>query len=482
MFIKLFKTKFILIFFLLSIKAYCSNSKYRVIVDTDCAIDDFRAICMLMAVEEINIEAFIVSEGTLDVTTGLDKINQIRQYFHRDAIPIGMGKSIYIDPPKWREMNREFSWGESSQNTFFQDSVLKIFSKINKNKDDKFIYLAFGPLTNLKKIIKNESYKNKIEKVIWYCSGYPDLNGFNYEIDKSSADFVLSSEIPVNIIINTENLIFNQNIYNEIIQNKNKFTELIERSFENHQVKDKLLEGHFKIWDDLIPVYLLYPELFDMKSDMNNLKIKYCVNLNSRVILNIIPEIYSQNYIIDKNIVFNSFPVENNLFRYDLQIYIDSIISKHGIEEWKACVITNEFHGHLGIYSIVGAKMGVKAREVLNIPVDRLEVISFAGSHPPISCFNDGLQTSTGATLGQGTILISDEKKIRPEAIFIYGKDTITIALKNEYWNIIKNDISYGIASYGLLTDGYWKLIRKLAIKYWYEFDRDEIFDIKNYN
>ncbi|MFC2137072.1 formylmethanofuran dehydrogenase subunit E family protein [Bacteroidota bacterium] len=179
-----------------------------------------------------------------------------------------------------------------------------------------------------------------------------------------------------------------------------------------------------------------------------------------------------------ESVVFNEFPHDPELFKNDLQIYMDSIIQKYGELEWKTCVITNEFHGHLGIYSLIGAKMGIKAREILFAPIDRLEVISFAGNRPPISCFTDGLQVSTGATLGQGTITVSSEQIKRPEAIFIYNQDSIKMKLKDEYWNIIKDDISNGIVEYGLQTDGYWKLIRKLAIKYWHEFNRNEIFEI----
>ncbi len=45
-----------------------------------------------------------------------------------------------------------------------------------------------------------------------------------------------------------------------------------------------------------------------------------------------------------------------------------------GYDEWKANVMTDEFHGHLGVFSIVGAKMGIKARELFGVGADMLEV------------------------------------------------------------------------------------------------------------
>jgi hypothetical protein len=40
-------------------------------------------------------------------------------------------------------------------------------------------------------------------------------------------------------------------------------------------------------------------------------------------------------------------------------------------------------------------------------------------------------------------------------------------------------DIKEGIMKFGLMDDGYWKLIRHNALKYWVEWDRNKIFDIE---
>lgn len=185
-----------------------------------------------------------------------------------------------------------------------------------------------------------------------------------------------------------------------------------------------------------------------------------------------------QQHHDEENVVFNHFPDDTFLFRDDVKTILDTIIKYHGEEEWKACVLTNEIHGHLGIYSLIGAKMGIKAREYFNVPTDQLKVVSFAGNIPPISCFSDGLQVSTGATLGQGTIKISTEDNKRPEAIFINNADSLKLKLKDEYWQVIKDDISRGIVEYGLESDRYWNMIRSLGLKYWLEFDRNAIFEI----
>jgi len=50
--------------------------------------------------------------------------------------------------------------------------------------------------------------------------------------------------------------------------------------------------------------------------------------------------------------------------------YTVNIIEAHGLEEWKAVLLTNELRRHFGMCSIIGAKMGIRVREVLNAPFD----------------------------------------------------------------------------------------------------------------
>jgi pyrimidine-specific ribonucleoside hydrolase len=183
-------------------------------------------------------------------------------------------------------------------------------------------------------------------------------------------------------------------------------------------------------------------------------------------------------YVSSRNVVFNKFPAQREMFNYDIRPIIDSAIARYGLDEWKANVMTDEFHGHLGVFSIVGAKMGIKARELFEVGPDMLEATTYAGTKPPYSCLNDGIQVSTGATLGMGTIHLADDTITRPSAIFKYKGRSVQISLKKEYLEKIDADINEGILKFGLMDDGYWKLIRHNALKYWLEWDRNKIFDV----
>lgn len=172
--------------------------------------------------------------------------------------------------------------------------------------------------------------------------------------------------------------------------------------------------------------------------------------------------------------VFAQFPEMPEL--YSPEIDVKEIIKRHGSAEWRAGVLTNELHGHLGIYAIIGVKMGTYANELLNTKIDDIRVLSYAGVRPPLSCLNDGLQVSTGATVGHGLFTVADIQPPRPEAKFSFWNRSVTLQLKPEYSLKIQDNINEGVCLYGTHSEEYWEYVRRLAIRYWLELDRNEIF------
>ena len=177
-----------------------------------------------------------------------------------------------------------------------------------------------------------------------------------------------------------------------------------------------------------------------------------------------------------------------------IEAMAERTIARWGKEEWRAVILTNEIHGHIGIYSTIGAKMGIYALELLSRlcnKAEELKVLSFAGSRPPVSCFNDGLQISTGATLGHGAIEIAkscaeskEHADARVEAIFrfraIGGTEAkemqLRVWLKEELRQQIAGDIANAVKQYGHTPD-YWLQVRRLALDYWQQWNRAEIFE-----
>ena len=183
------------------------------------------------------------------------------------------------------------------------------------------------------------------------------------------------------------------------------------------------------------------------------------------------------------NNVLTSFQLPESLYADDVNAILRVTQERFGIREWRLVVLTNEIHGHLGIYSTIGVKMGLRVKEILEAEgyAEEPTIVSYAGSIPPISCMNDGLQVSTGSTLGHGLISIADTDKASPSALISYAKSkhnpSFRIELKEEYRKQIEEDILKGVNMYGH-TEPYWKYVRQLALKYWSTWDRREIFNL----
>lgn len=175
--------------------------------------------------------------------------------------------------------------------------------------------------------------------------------------------------------------------------------------------------------------------------------------------------------------VLKSFLLPLEWYADDVADIVGNCVKRHGEKEWRAVVLTNEIHGHLGIYSTLGAKMGIRARELFEGmgAAGDLSVLSFAGSVPPVSCLNDGLQVSTGSSMGHGLFAVSAGQATSVRARFTCGSRSVEIRLKPEYEAIIQADIEQGVALYGHSPE-YWQYVRRLAIRYWRDWDRSQIF------
>jgi pyrimidine-specific ribonucleoside hydrolase len=180
------------------------------------------------------------------------------------------------------------------------------------------------------------------------------------------------------------------------------------------------------------------------------------------------------------NVVLLKYPVDAEQFSPDLAPHVEEIIRRHGLEEWKAAILTNEMHRHLGIYSIIGVKMGIRAREILKADLDELTVFSFTGFSPPVSCMTDGLQVATGASLGRGTINVKDLRPGEPAAIFKSAEGEVKLVLNNKCREEVDKLIrSFSHAS-GHESHAYFDEIRKFSIGFWLDNDRNDIFEVYN--
>ncbi len=129
------------------------------------------------------------------------------------------------------------------------------------------------------------------------------------------------------------------------------------------------------------------------------------------------------------------------------------------------------FHGHLGPYLILGILMGEYALKNLRAKkYSGLEVKIKGADKKPKSCIVDGLQLSTGATLGKGNICKLNGKDIRVIFYNVNSRKNIMLSLKPELKirlaKLKSHQDSEILAKKLYKTKDYVKLFRKLTTKY----------------
>jgi pyrimidine-specific ribonucleoside hydrolase len=308
---------------------------------------------------------------------------------------------------------------------------------------------------------------NDIRRITWSSEGM-SRGRFNYDMDPSAAELIAGTAFKMDMISPAGYRIASRQDFVSAL-------DTIDSRYAD-AIREQKAELYLK--DDCLPLYLAYPGLFTVIDSSANPERREITAGKSPDLFQAVLEMLDSEKE-DKSIIFNQFPVDNNQFEEDVAILSNGIISEYGLKEWKIVVLTNEFHEHLGIYSIIGAKMGLRAREYYNIGIDELTIVSLAGSDPPVSCMNDGLQVSTGATLGHGTIEVRDDDPC-PSARFTFKNSTIEIRLREDLQKEISEDVKDGVHSFGLDSTEYWDFIRRLALHYWARLDRNEIFEITN--
>jgi pyrimidine-specific ribonucleoside hydrolase len=461
---------------------YPGQAKHHLIIDTDCGFDDLRAIVALLADHECEVEAITTSEGSLSAVEGLGKVRSLLKALHHEGIPTAAGRSLGIQPPPWRGFCLSIPWGEEGPSPSGDSpSAVDLIASLLQTEPEGTCLVCLGGLTTASDLsAKLPEMKSRIDRVVWYNEAAEASKGFNGRVDQGAAERILGSGLKVDVVKawDQDPQGYDSAFLGKLSGFKTPSAGLLAASLGSEAVRGDGHAAHMILRDDLVPLYILDPSIF--RSERNG-----DVSLNSlrdgsaaKSSLEMMLEILSGQKDTESQ-VFARFPDDPALFAPDIRPYVPAIIEKHGRSEWRAGVITDELHGHLGIYAIVGVKMGIRAREYFGLGVDDLKVLSFAGRKPPVSCFNDGLQAGTGGTLGHGLITVSDEPRTRAEAVFSFKGRKIRISLKKEAAERVEAAISKAIDLYGNLTLPYWEDVRREAIRFWLELDRHEIFVIQ---
>jgi pyrimidine-specific ribonucleoside hydrolase len=314
-------------------------------------------------------------------------------------------------------------------------------------------------------------FKQQVKEILWSCNDPDNKKSFNYGIDVQAAEKVLKGDITVRVVRSPDEV----NFYNELMIKSISEIPTIYAGRISEFFRSEIAKNHeysYSANDEMVVLYLHFAGLF--RSDIITDYVD-CIPENFSLLRASTLKILAGETVA-KNQVIKVFPTDSSFYSVDVEPFVTDIIKKYGMDEWTSSVITNELHRHLGVFSIIGVKMGIRAREYFDTGVDEFSTISFAGSDPPLSCINDGLQVSTGSTPGHGLLTVINNTPTTPSAEFTYMNRKIRLTLKPEIEEKIRSELKEINFVNGLDSNIYWELVRKNSLKYWRDLDRHDIF------
>lgn len=460
-----------LILSILNCLAHPWKPKNFVIIDTDGGLDDFRAINLMLASPDVRILAITTSDGVLSARQTYAKLRAFLDENYHEGILTGAnleGNGVKNDC----KAARIFKWAQNEDIIDELPTHLEIIQEVIEHTRDKITFVNLGSLNTFNSAFKSiKSLPDHLKEVLW-ASNYAHLNkSFNFLADSVAFQSLIQEKVILNLVNgNIENFNF-ENFSDSHLNINNNYTKNFVRSLS--EVNSPFAT---QCYDETLVLYLHYPEYFKKDSISKHI-LSYNINANvdfKRKFINIL-----NGTTINQNQVFSKFPMDTSYYSDDVKKIMPETIKDYGNDEWIATVMANEMHRHLGIYAVIGTKMGIRAREYFGAGIDEMRINSWAGASPPFSCMNDGLQISTGATLGHGLIKLEADSLKNPKAEFEYMDRKISIRLKDEYRKRIESEIKMLVLVYGLDSNLYWDLVRKFALDYWRYWDRHEIFELE---
>ena len=466
---------FIILFFVQAIYAHPWKPSHYVIVDTDGGIDDIRAITLLLASPDVRVLAITVSPGVLDAENAYRKVKSLLNTYHHEGIPVGINRSSDLISSGYPVALGVFWGNEENLHPSEAPSDYEVINYALSNEKTPVSFICLGGLNTAYNGLRNiPEFSRQVREILWSADGAHDTKGFNYNIDTQAAKKILKEFTHVKIIMGAgEKPFYDDQLLKSISEVNTRYASEISETF-----KSEIIKSHpysFMATDEMVPLYLQFPGIFVADSAGRVAEFRPAVEtvLKDKMIVMLSGETVAANQVI-KNL-----PTDPSFYFDDIKPSVKEIIDKYGMDEWSSGVQANELHRHLGVFAIIGVKMGIRAREYFDTGVDEFSVTSFAGSEPPLSCMNDGLQVSTGATPGHGLLTVRTDTILSASAEFTYLGRKIRLSLKPAIAASVSDELKQINFVYGLDSNIYWELVRKNTIKYWKDLDRHEIFDIE---
>ncbi len=336
--------------------------------------------------------------------------------------------------------------------------------------------LALGPLTNLAAALRQDArLREAIAEVIVAAPPNDDEAAWNLRHDADATAAVRKAGLTLRFI----------NLGKEVrkpaswaadppkIGHGTSIAEsFIRRLLANDAVRTHYTKQRPAFHDEAALIYALHPDDFAESPDSG------FAPRDPAVVVAELVNLLTGGRQQRQTVLFTEPVLPDDAFRKGIRERKARIIAAHGANEWLAQVLLNETHQHLGAYSIIGVKMGLRAAELLNAPHHAMLVTSEVTDRQPISCLNDGLIIAVCSTPGRGLFRHVPGPPGRIQATFDYNGRRLTLILKMEYQERIQRHIAELLKKHTLEDDAYWAGVEKLGLEIWETWSRRDLFEV----
>lgn len=183
----------------------------KIIIDTDCGIDDAVAIMIAVAYKEIEILGITTVSGNTDIENVNKNVLRLLRFLGKDNIPVFRGASLPLiqGPVRCKDVHGENGFGNielprTSQKIEKLSAPQGLYELLKKNPG--LTIITIGPLTNIAILINLfPKAKDYIGQIISMGGAIDKGNvtrfaEFNFFADPEAIQLVIDSNIPLTII------------------------------------------------------------------------------------------------------------------------------------------------------------------------------------------------------------------------------------------------------------------------------------------
>jgi inosine-uridine nucleoside N-ribohydrolase len=370
-----------------------------VLVDTDMALDDVRAIYALLAEPGLEVRGVATVEGSASVGRGTDNLVGLLEDWGADDLPVLRGEPLGgANAPHWRGIvdGLRGATYPPPRGRVPVTAAASGYADLLAGAPGATL-LALGPLTNLARAQRDRPGALDPVARIWMPVDFVDphrLDAWNLQFDPAAARSVFASGRPIVLLDVTPETPADPAAVLQGLMGETPAVRWIERTMEGERVA----APHWLIYDELAVAALARPDLITLRPQ------RYALDADAAEFVLVEDE---------------SGPIE-----------VAEISDLPGAVAWlrerwqsgragaggHAPAVADEteallrsFHGHLGPYVVLGYRMGQLALAELGSD-GHFDIRAHVHSplQPPASCLIDGVQLGSGCTLGKRNIELSE--------------------------------------------------------------------------